>query len=78
MGKFKIENPDGSVQWVKAIDTAKGTIEFTDSEALAYERSGDYFAKAEGDYIKFNFRKEHPQLEHLKVLTTFEGIYIPQ
>lgn len=68
MGTFKVQDPGGNVKWVKAIDTANGTIEFTDRESQAYYRSGDYFSKAEGEYIKFNFQKDHPELKNLVVI----------
>lgn len=77
MGKFRIDNPDGTIKWVKAIDTANSVIEFTDKESEAYKRSGDYFSKAEGEYIKFNFRKDHPELEHLKVILDYDRVYVP-
>lgn len=77
MGKFKINDPSGKIKWVKAIDTANGTIEFTEKENEAYERSGDYFSKAEGEYIKFNFKNDHPELNHLVVVLDYEREYIP-
>ena len=77
MGKFKVDLPDGSVKWVKSIDTSNGTIEFTDKESEAYYRSGDYYSKAEGEYIKFNFSKEHPELKKLKVVLSPGHYYEP-
>lgn len=77
MGKFVIKEPNGNVQWVKAIDTANGTIEFTNKESEAYRRDGDYYSKAEGEFIKFNFIKEHPQLQYLKVDLGYGEMYTP-
>lgn len=77
MGKFRVQDPDGKFLWVKTIDTVHGTIDFTDKEYEAYNRSGDYFAKAEGDFIKFNFKNTCPLIKSLIVQLDYEGVYVP-
>lgn len=77
MGRFKITDQDGKVKWVKAIDTVNGTIEFTEKASEAYERNGDYYSKAEGEYIKFNFQQQHPELKNLVVVLTSGYTYEP-
>lgn len=76
MGKFRIAYPDGRIKWVKAIDTVNGTIEFTENSDEAYIRSGDYYSKAEGEFIKFNF-KDHDEVKYLEVVCDYEGVYVP-
>lgn len=67
MGYF-LKTEDG--QFLKAIDNAEGTIEFTDSikEAKNYSQ-GSWFAETELDYIKFHF-KEEPKAQSLRVFVT--------
>ena len=67
MGYF-LKNEDA--EFVKAIDNAEGTIEFTDNirEAKNYSQ-GSWFAETELDYIKFHF-KEEPKTKGLRVFVT--------
>lgn len=57
-------------EFVKAIDNAEGTIEFTTklSEAKNYTQ-GSWFAETELDYIRFHF-KEDPRIKGLRVFVT--------
>ena len=67
MGKFRF-NQNGETLWIKSIDKANKTLEFTNNENEAYERSGDYYSKAERDWIVFHFKKDYPQVKNLEVV----------
>lgn len=77
MGYFRVKDSQGNPKWVKEIDTVNGTLKFTDKKEQAYHRDGDYFSKAEGEYIKFNFKEKYPEISTLVVELGYAKEYVP-
>lgn len=67
MGKFKIEEPNGKVKWVKKIDKVNETLEFTNNSSEAYIRDGDFYSKSELDFLKFHFKEKYPEINYARV-----------
>ena len=63
MGKIKV----GDNEWIKSIDRTNGVIEFTTNENEAYDREdGDWYTRAEVDYIKFHFAEKYPKVANAR------------
>lgn len=65
MAYFKIEEPDKPVKWIKSIDGANCTLEFTDKvEEARYEDDG-FFADSEKGFLEFHFMDKYPELQYM-------------
>ena len=65
MGKYKIQK-EGKTLWIQNLDNVNGTLTFTDKKEDAYDKTeGDYYMKAEADFIKFHYKNDYPEVETL-------------
>ena len=68
MSAFYLKDKDGVKRYIKSIDTANETIEWTttpDSDRL-YTNSSGFFADADMDFIKFHFKDKYPNIDDLQ------------
>jgi hypothetical protein len=68
MAFFRIDEPNKPTKWIKDVDRANGTLEFTeDRDDSDFERDSGFFADSELDYLKFHFTDEYPEMKYCTV-----------
>ena len=67
MAYFKIEQPNQPTKWIKSIDRANGTLEFSETRDGCFQQDSGFFADSELAYLKFHFTEAYPELEYLSV-----------
>ena len=71
MAYFKINEPNKPVKYIKSIDRANGTLEFSESKDGCFQQDSGFFADSELAYLKFHFTEAYPELEYLTVDTSY-------
>lgn len=69
MAYFKIDMPNGDVKYIKSIDRANGTIEFSKTSENCLSKDSGFWANSERDYLMFHFKKDYPELEYMTIET---------
>ena len=67
MAYFKIEQPNQPTKWIKSIDRANGTLEFSETRDGCFQQDSGFYANSEFAYLKFHFMEAYPELEYLSV-----------
>ena len=67
MAYFKIEEPGHAVKYIKEIDRANGTLEFSESKAGCFQQDSGFFADSELAYLKFHFTEAYPELQYMTI-----------
>jgi hypothetical protein len=67
MAYFKIEEPNKEVKWVKKVNGADGTLEFTDNINEAYYQDAGFFADSEKGFLEFHFMEAYPELQYMTI-----------
>ena len=67
MAYFKIEEPGHAVKYIKNIDRANGTLEFSESKAGCFQQDSGFFADSELAYLKFHFTEAYPELKYMTI-----------
>ena len=67
MAYFKIEEPGHAVKYIKDIDRANGTLEFSESKAGCFQQDSGFFADSELAYLKFHFTEAYPELRYMTI-----------
>lgn len=68
MAYFKIEQPNQPTKWIKSIDRANGTLEFTTEKTNdCFQQDSGFFADSEFAYLKFHFTEAYPELEFMTI-----------
>ena len=67
MAYFKIEEPNKEVKWVKKVNGADGTIEFTNDINEAYYQDAGFFADSEKGFLEFHFMEAYPELQYMTI-----------
>jgi len=65
MAYFKIEEPGKPVKWIKSIDGANCTLEFTDKIEEAHYEDDGFFANSERGFLEFHFMDNYPELQYM-------------
>lgn len=65
MAYFKIEELDKPVKWIKSIDGANCTLEFTDKIEEAHYEDDGFFADSEKGFLEFHFMDKYPELQYM-------------
>ena len=82
MAYFKIQDPNQPItKWIKNVDRANGTLEFSTDRDGCYQQDSGFFADSELAYLKFHFKKKYPEIEYLTIDNDYHGHYdgaIPQ
>ena len=69
MAYFKITEPNKNPKWIKTIDRANGTLEFSENRDGCFQQDSGFFADSEFAYLKFHFTEAYPELEHMTIDT---------
>lgn len=69
MAYFKIEQPNQPTKWIKSIDRANGTLEFSTERDGCFQQDSGFFADSEFAYLKFHFTEAYPELEYMTIDT---------
>jgi hypothetical protein len=64
MAYFRIDEPNKPQKWIKDVDRANGTLEFSEVRNGCYQRDSGFFADSELEYLKFHFTDEYPEMEY--------------
>ena len=72
MAYFKVNEPNKAPKWIKSIDRANGTLEFSDTKEGCFQQDSGFFANSELDYLKFHFTEAYPEIKYLEVDTTYD------
>lgn len=67
MAYFRIKQQDQPTKYIKSMDGANGTLEFTDNVREAMYRDMGFFADSDFEFIKFHFTKDYPELENMDI-----------
>ena len=67
MAYFRIKQPNQPTKYIKSMDGANGTLEFTDNVREAMYRDMGFFADSDFEFIKFHFTKDYPELENMDI-----------
>lgn len=69
MAYFKITEPNKNPKWIKTIDRANGTLEFSENRDGCFQQDSGFFADSEFAYLKFHFTEAYPELEYMTIDT---------
>lgn len=67
MAYFRIKQPNQPTKYIKSMDGANGTLEFTENLQEAMYRDMGFFADSDFEFIKFHFTKNYPELENMDI-----------
>jgi hypothetical protein len=71
MAYFKIAEPGKAVKYIKEIDRANGTLEFSETKDGCFQQDSGFFADSEFAYLKFHFTEAYPELEYMSIDTSW-------
>lgn len=67
MAYFRIKQLDQPTKYIKSVDGANKTIEFTTNKDEAMYKDMGFFADSEFEFIKFHFKNEYPEIENMDI-----------
>ena len=67
MAFFRIEEPNQPPKYIKSVDGANETLEFTNSTDDAYYKDSGFFADSEYEFLMFHFKNSYPELQYMKI-----------
>lgn len=67
MAYFRIKQQGQPTKYIKSVDGANGTLEFTENMQEAMYRDMGFFADSEFGFIKFHFTENYPELENMDI-----------
>ena len=67
MAYFRIKEPNEPTKYIKSVDGANGTLEFTRNRREAMYRDCGFFADSDFEFIKFHFMKEYPEIQYMDI-----------
>lgn len=71
MAYFKISQPNKPTKWIKSIDRANGTLEFSEDRNGCFQQDSGFFADSEAAYLKFHFKEAYPEIEYMTIDTSW-------
>ena len=69
MAFFRIEEPNQPPKYIKSVDGANETLEFTNSTSDAYYKDSGFFADSQYEFLIFHFKNSYPELQYMKIDT---------
>lgn len=67
MGKYYIQLPNGKRKYVKTLDYANQTLEFTENPNEAHQRNdGEFYLQTERDFLKAQFSEIYPECKDIQ------------
>lgn len=73
MAYFKISQPNKPTKWIKSIDRANGTLEFSEDRNGCFQQDSGFFADSEAAYLKFHFKEAYPEIEYMTIDTSWNA-----
>ena len=73
MAYFKITEPNKNPKWIKSIDRANGTLEFSENRDGCFQQDSGFFADSEFAYLMFHFKEAYPELQHMTIDTSWHA-----
>ena len=67
MAYFKIDEPGHPTKYIKNIDRANGTLEFSEDRNGCFQQDSGFFADSEFAYLKFHFTEAYPELQYMSI-----------
>ena len=67
MAYFKIQEPNKPVKYIKNIDRANGTLEFSENRDGCFQQESGFYADSEFAYLKFHFTEAYPELQYMTI-----------
>lgn len=67
MAYFRIKQQGQPTKYIKSVDGANGTLEFTENMQEAMYKDMGFFADSEFGFIKFHFTENYPELENMDI-----------
>jgi len=67
MAYFKISEPGHPIKYIKEIDRANGTLEFSEDKKGCFQQDSGFFADSEFSYLMFHFKEAYPELEYMTI-----------
>lgn len=67
MAYFKIAEPGHAVKYIKEIDRANGTLEFSEDRNGCFQQESGFFADSEFAYLMFHFKEAYPELQYMTI-----------
>lgn len=71
MAYFKIDEPGHPTKYIKSIDRANGTLEFSEDREGCFQQDSGFFADSEFAYLKFHFTEAYPELQYMSIDTGY-------
>ena len=71
MAYFKIAEPGHAVKYIKEIDRANGTLEFSEDRNGCFQQDSGFFADSEFAYLMFHFKEAYPELQYMTIDTNW-------
>jgi hypothetical protein len=69
MAFFRIKEPNQPPKYIKSVDGANETLEFTNTTENAYYKDSGFFADSEYEFLMFHFKKKYPELQYMEIDT---------
>ena len=67
MAYFKIAEPGKAIKYIKEIDRANGTLEFSENRDGCFQQDSGFFADSEFAYLMFHFKEAYPELQYMTI-----------
>lgn len=67
MAYFKIAEPGKAIKYIKEIDRANGTLEFSENRDGCFQQESGFFADSEFAYLMFHFKEAYPELQYMTI-----------
>ena len=72
MAYFKITEPNKNPKWIKTIDRANGTLEFSEDRNGCFQQDSGFFADSEFAYLMFHFKEKYPELQYMTIYSGYK------
>jgi hypothetical protein len=73
MAYFKIAEPGKAIKYIKEIDRANGTLEFSENRDGCFQQDSGFFADSEFAYLMFHFKEAYPELQYMTIDTNWKS-----
>ena len=73
MAYFKIAEPGKAIKYIKEIDRANGTLEFSENRDGCFQQDSGFFADSEFAYLMFHFKEAYPELQYMTIDTNWRS-----
>jgi hypothetical protein len=72
MAYFRIDEPNKPTKYIKNVDGANTTLEFTDTTDGAFFKDEGFFADSEKEFLMFHFKEKYPELQYMTIYNGYK------